>query len=239
MTVPLHHPRLLPTMPTARHVTMPPALLMPTLRVLTMIVVLIPATWAVELAVRDIDLGLVSWPRSFDWKLSSEVVDDSGRDAFAGAGGLRVGMRWSLSRPGSAVGLMASGDVMMLTMQYQGSEGLNAIAGRIGLGGAWAVRDSVTLSAEVGAGYGLGTMRFPASVASTASSVDGTMLLYDAQARVTWHLARQWSINASVGWVVASHSLSGSGTSIDLDQDGLMFGLGIGWRYSDLPPLLE
>ncbi len=239
MTRFLHHLEPVSTMSTSRPVTSAPTPALQGLRLLALLAILTPSVWGVELAMRDLDLGLVSWPRSFDWTLSSTVVDDSGRDAYVGAGGLRVGMRWALSRPGSPVGLMASGDVMMLTMQYQGSDGLNAIAGRLGLGGAWAVHDAITLSAEIGAGYGLSTMRFPASLASTASSVDGSTLFYDAQFRATWHLARQWSVNASVGWVVASHSLSGSGTSVDIDQEGLMFGLGLGWRYSDVPPLLE
>lgn len=194
---------------------------------------------AAELVLREVSLGVTAWPGSFDWTLASANVNASGSDGFDAGGALDLGGRWSFARPGAALGLIASADMLVLGMSYGDGDGLAMVGGRIGGGGGWALADRWTVSSEVGVGFGATTMKFPATLASTGSSVSGTTTFFDIHARLTWNVTRSWSVAGTLGYVNASHSLSGDGSDIDIDQAGLTAGILISWRISDLPAGLE
>lgn len=194
---------------------------------------------AAELVLREVSLGVTAWPGAFDWTLSSPNIDASGSDGFDAGGAIDLGGRWSFARPGAALGLIASADLLVLGMSYGDGDGLAMIGGRVGGGGGWALADRWTVSSEVGVGFGSTKINFPSTIASTGSSASGTSTFFDVHARLTWNVARSWSLAGTLGYVSASHSLSGDGSDIDIDQAGLTAGILISWRISDLPAGLE
>lgn len=194
---------------------------------------------AAELAIRDVHLGLSNRPSNFDFELKSSTADVSGSDAFDGGLSLEVGGRWSFTRTGDSIGLVAGVDLAADAQSYGGGDGLSTLWGRGALGAGWAVTDRVTLIGEGLVGYGLSTLSLPATSQTAAFSADGNATSYEARVTGLWQFTRSFGAGLSAGWLVASHDLTSDGADLTLDQNGWYIGLTASWRISDAPPALE
>ncbi len=197
------------------------------------------AATAAELAVRDIHLGVASRPGDFDYELTSSTGTVSGADAFDAGASLELGIRWSFSRTGDSIGLIAAADLAIDRLDYDGGDGLSTMWARAGGGLGWAVVDRVTLTAEVLAGFGLSALTLPASAQAPAFEADGTATAYEGRLGATWQATRKVGLSLHAGWLVASHDLSGDGTEATIDQSGWYAAVGLAWRIDDAPPALE
>jgi hypothetical protein len=208
-------------------------------RILLLSCCLVAAASTAELAVRDIHLGLVNRPGDFDFDLKTSTVDISGSDAFDGGLSLEGGARWSFSRTGDSIGLIAGADIAVDRQSYDGGDGLTTLWGRAALGVGWAITDRLTLIGEGLAGFGLSSLKLPASQVAEEFTATGTAIDYEARVSATWQFTRDFGAGVIGGWMVASHDLSGDDTDITLDQNGWYVGLSAVWRMDDAPPGLE
>lgn len=208
------------------------------IRFLLLSLLMLPAT-AAELVVRDVRLGLSTLPSSFDFTLKNSTTDTSGSDSFDGGLALDGGMRWSFARPGDSFGLIAGADLAIQGQSYDGGDGLTAVVGKLAGGLGWAATDTVTVTSELLAGYGLSSLSLPATTTAPSFSADGTVLDYELRFTATWLFERRFGVGLSTGWMIASHTLSGDDTDITVDQSGWYVGLMAVWRINDEPPALQ
>lgn len=194
---------------------------------------------AAELAIRDVHVALTNRPSDFDFDLKSSTAKISGSDSFDGGLSLEVGGRWSFTRTGDSVGLVAGLDLAADAQSYGGGDGLSTLWGRGALGVGWAVADRVTLIGEGLAGYGLSTLSLPATSQTAAFEADGNATSFEARVTGLWQFTRSFGAGLSAGWLIASHDLTGNAIDLTLDQNGWYVGLTASWRISDSPPALE
>ncbi len=194
-----------------------------------------------ELVVRDLDINAVALPTSFSYTLTGSGSSGSGNDAFASGTGLGVGGRWSLARPGDALGLVLGLDAMLEDWTYGSSaDALFAADLRASAGLGWAITPRWTAIAELGAGYGFSHLNLPASAIAPAFSASGNHLAYDLRADLRWQFAHGLVLVVEGGWLHSAHSFSNGGISdLKLTQSGLYAGIGFSWRFSDAPERLE
>ena len=194
-----------------------------------------------ELVVRDLDINAVALPTSFTYALTGSGSSGAGNDAFASGTGLGVGGRWSLARPGDALGLVLGLDAMLEDWTYGSSaDALFAADLRASAGLGWAITPHWTAIAELGAGYGFSHLDLPASAIAPAFSASGDHFAYDVRADLRWQFARGLVFVVQGGWLHSEHSFSnGSISDLKLTQSGLYAGIGFTWRFSDAPERLE
>jgi hypothetical protein len=193
---------------------------------------------AAELVVRDIRASAGIRPTAFDFTLATPTLQASGTDSFDAGIGLELGGRWSFSRPGDAVGLVVGIDGMLDGYSYGGGDGLATTWLRVSAGPGWAITDRWTLTGEVGAMYGVSAIALPPTTSSSDFSATGTATGYDVRLVTSWLLTRQFAVGAYVGYMMASHDLSGD-AAMTVDQSGMVGGLELIWRFTDAPPRLE
>jgi hypothetical protein len=208
------------------------------IRPVTALILLASTSVAAELVVRDIRASAGSRPTDFDFTLTTPTVSASGSDGFEAGLGLELGGRWSFSRPGDAVGLVVGLDGMLDGYSYGGGDGLATTWLRLSAGPGWAITDRWTLLGEVGAMYGVSAIALPPTVSSGDFSATGTATGYDIRVSSNWLLTRQFAIGAYVGYMTATHDLSGD-AEMSVEQSGLTGGLELVWRFTDAPPRLE
>lgn len=208
-------------------------------RILALVCILSATVPAAELVVRDIHLGLVNRPGDFDFDLKTSTVDTSGSDAFEGGLSLETGARWSITRTGDSIGLIAGADLAIDQQSYDGGDGLTSMWGRGALGIGWAINDRLIVTGEGLAGFGLSTLTLPQNDQNDELSADGTAFSYEGRITGIWQFNRSFGAGLIGGWLIASHDLSGDDTDITIDQNGWYIGLTATWRMSDAPPALE
>jgi len=209
------------------------------IRYLLLCSVLIPCAASAELAMRDIRLGIVTRPAAFDFTLETPLTSRSGSDAFDGGLSLDGGVRWSFARTGDSLGLVLGADLAFDGQTYDNADGLTSAWGKASAGLGWAITDRLTLLGEGLAGFGLSTLKLPATPAAPAFTADGTAVAYEARVSGLWQFTRDFNAGLMVGWLVASHDLSGDDSTLKLDQSGWYAGLVFAWRLSDTPAPLE
>jgi len=197
-----------------------------------------PALTSAELVVRDLRASAGVRPTAFDFTLATPTVQASGTDGFDAAIGLELGGRWSFSRPGDAIGLVVGLDGILDGYSYGGGDGLATTWLRVSAGPGWAITDRWTLTGEVGAMYGVSAITLPPTTTSSDFSATGTATGYDVRLETNWLLTRQLALGAYVGYMMASHDLSGD-AAMTIDQSGMVGGLELIWRFTDAPPRLE
>lgn len=193
----------------------------------------------VELVRRDLGLALEALPVAFDYTLSTPSGDISGSDEFERALGLRLGGRWSFSSPG-AKGVAVAGLDLRLGDAVYADNGTYRTAGvGVSLGYARTIGRRWTLYIEPLVEFGWATLDFDATTAAPAISADGTHLVYGARLGGLYALSPRWLIDAQFGWVEIVSDTDADHGSFQLDQSGLMAGLGVVWRFSAAPARLE
>ena len=201
---------------------------------------LIPnAGTAAELVVRDVRAALLVRSSDFEFDLDSPTFDRSGDDSFDSGTGFELGARYSFTPTGGSWGLVVGGDLTADWYSYDGGDGLAMYGLRAAGGGGWAVADDWTLVSELGVGYAFSEMTLPATSAAAEFTADGTSLFYDARLSCLYRVHERWSIHAHVGYMIASHDLSGDGVDLSIDQDGVWAGIGFTWLFSNKPTRLE
>ena len=113
--------------------------------------------------------------------------------------------------------------------------GVRALAGY-----GYAMRRDCDLLAAAYVGYARAGMQLD-STAAGAPSLDltGDEQSWGLLAEATWLFAPHWSVWGGVGWRAAQSELDGDGHRLELDQDGITVGIGIGYRIAMPPRRLE
>lgn len=194
---------------------------------------------AAELVMRDIGVGVVLPPTNFSYDLSSNAGDRSGSDAFDSAYGLEVHGRYSLARPGDAIGVVLGAAVASERATYAGGGGWTEFAASGLLGGGWALSDRLILLGEARLGLGVGKLTLGGSDALMGMTATGPLLIGGIQASGRFSLTESVIVGAGVGWQQTVASLSGEGVDMTLQISGAMAFLSLDWRLSDRPFLLE
>ena len=193
----------------------------------------------VELVRRDFGLALEALPVAFDYTLSTPGGDISGSDEFERALGLRLGGRWSFSSPGATGAAMAGLDLRLGDAVYADNGSYRTAGVGLSLGYARNLGRRWTLYIEPLVEFGWATLDFDATTAAPAISADGTHLVYGARLGGLYALSPRWLIDAQFGWVDIVSDTDADRGSFELDQSGLMAGLGVVWRFSAAPARLE
>ncbi len=194
---------------------------------------------AAELVMRDLGIGVVLPPTNFTYDLTSNAGDRSGSDAFDSAYGLEIHGRYSLARPGDAVGVVLGAAIASERATYAGGGGWTEFAASGLLGGGWAVSDRFILLGEARLGLGVGKLTLAGSDALVAVTASGPLLIGGIQASGRFSLSESVIIGAGVGWQQTVASLSGEDVDMTLKISGATAFLSLDWRLSDRPFLLE
>jgi hypothetical protein len=198
-------------------------------------------TYAVdaELVARDLFLTLDSEPTGFSYTATGPTGTRSGDDAFDSGFGLSLGVRWSFTPTGSAIGLIAGADLGATNYRYQ--EGANNLTtgARVVLGVGWAISDSWEVLLEPTFEYGYASFNFPSTTSYPTVKVTGSYLGYGIRANTIWHLSDQWALMGAVGWKQINDDLSGDGVDLELVQSGPSVSFGILYRFSAAPTRIE
>lgn len=203
---------------------------------LLLAIVVLPAA---ELAVRDFRLGVATRPSDFHYSYSSPLSSGSGNDAFDTGLSIDGGGRWSFARPGDSVGVVLGAGLALDGQSYKGGDGLATTWGRVSAGVGWAPQDKWTLIGELGAMYGLSSIKLPSTAAAPAFKADGTATGYDARLVADYLLNRRTAVGFYAGWLVANHDLKDGSNKLKIDQSGWFAGLEMVWRFNDAPTRLE
>ncbi len=201
--------------------------------------ILLPCAAAAELVVRDIRLGVATRPTEFDFTITSPLAEVDGTDAFDGGLVLEGGIRWSFAHAGDRLGLVVGADLAMEGQSYDGGDGLSTMMAKASAGLGWAATDRLTVLGEGLVGYGLSTLKLPATAAAGDYEADGTTVAYEARVTGTWQFTRGFNAGLMAGWLIASHDLSGDDSDLTIDQSGWYAGLVMSWRIDDVPTPLE
>lgn len=194
---------------------------------------------AAELVIRDVRGAALLRPTAFDFSVDSATVVRSGDDAFDSGTGFEIGSRYSWAPVGSALGLVAGGDLAYDSYTYDGDGGMGSYGLRLSVGLGWAFADRWTLLAEGGGNYVLADLELPASQAATAIDASGDGFGYDARLSLMFRFSRRWALHGHVGYLMQETTLEGHGATVDLEQAGIYAGLGFTWQFSNRPTGLE
>jgi hypothetical protein len=194
---------------------------------------------AAELVMRDIGVGLVLPPTNFSYDLTSSAGDRAGSDAFESAYGMELHGRYSLARPGDALGMVLGVAVASGRATYAGGGSWSEYTACGLLGSGWAVTDRLILLGEAKLGLGVGKLNLAGSDSMVAVSAAGPLVIGGVQASGHFSLSDSVVIGLGAGWQQTIASLSGDGVDATLKISGVTAFLSLDWRLSDRPFLLE
>lgn len=194
---------------------------------------------AAELVVRDANLNLEFLPTAFDYNLKQPGSSRSGHDEFDTAFGIAAGGRYSFAGTGDSHGFIIGGHAFADQASYAGIGHLTDFGIRVDGGYGYAINDRWTTYLVAEAGYAYSTFDITDATTFPATSFNGTSLRYGAVFGIDLTVAERWMINADIGWMTSSYSLSGSDVDLYLDRQGLMTAIGISYRFSTRPRALE
>ncbi len=194
---------------------------------------------AADLVSRELVVTLEAEPTEFSWQIDSDGGSYSGNDMFATHLGMVLGGRYSLSSPGSSVGLMVGAGIAAGAATFEPSGDLWWGEGRLSAGMGWALTHRLTVVAEAGIAAGLDRMTSPGTSAYEGFTASGAHLAVLPAAAIYWDLGSSSRLSFTAGWRFSRHQLNDQDIDITLDQSGPTFSLGYAWALSDLPPSLE
>lgn len=203
------------------------------------LLLLLAGAGAAELVVHDLRLGASSLPLAFDWSVTSRSGSASGSDGFDAGLGLEGGARWSFARAGDPLGLVVGADILLDGWDYAGGGSMAMTGLHVCAGPGWALSDRWTLTALVGAQYGLTRLDLPGDVSRPSFTASGSSTGYDLRIGADALLGRGFGIGLTAGWLIASHSVSGDALDVTIDQSGWFAGLAAVWRFNQVPSRLE
>ena len=204
------------------------------------LIVSAPLLNAAEPTVRDLTVDIELLPAEFDFELrSSEVAVDT-EDSFDQALGFALGGRYGLGWPGSPHTVVGGLQLTAGLYEYDPSDASYTSYGvRATLGYGYAINDRWTVLGELLAEYGIAEFKFGTSDAVSGIALDGDYDRFGAEVRGVFEISDQWLTNAHLGFMVGGASLDGDGRTLEMDQSGVLFGIGLSYRLGASPQRLE
>jgi len=192
-----------------------------------------------ELVIRDIGVGLELPPTGYSFTVTNDTGTRSGSDSFSSAYGASIGGRWSFARIGDASGPVAGIGLAIDHASYAtgGKWSSTEVRGEAGWG--WALSDRWSVLAEGLLGIGAARLTVDGNGAFPGYSANGGLLTPGAQAVALFSFSDRWIGSATLGYRYGLAKLSGDGTDVDLTVSGFALGIGLAWRITDRPFLLE
>ncbi len=206
---------------------------------LAFILFFIPTLSAAELVVRDGYFVIELLPVEFDYDYSSATLAGSGSGEFKTHYGIAPGARYSFAGPGDEHGFLVGGAVQASQATYKSIGHMTAFGLRVDGGYGWAINDKWLVSGLVGLGYGISSFDLTANSQIPAVSTSGTYLQYGATLEIDYAINQLLHVNVATGWRQNAHDLSGNGIDMTLNNNGVLFSIGISYRLSNSPSPLE
>jgi hypothetical protein len=194
---------------------------------------------ASELVIRDAFLELELPPRDFSFTLADGNGTRSGEDSFDSAYGLSINGLYSFAGAGDSHGWIVGGELALAQATYGSIGHLTSYVLRADGGYGWAYSDRWTIKGLAFVGYGRATLDITGNSAFSAFSASGAQLSYGAKLGTVFTLSERFLLNADVGYLIAKNDLSGGGVDMTIDNEGLLFGLGLTYRFSASPRPLD
>lgn len=192
-----------------------------------------------EPTVRDLTIDLEILPAEFDFELRSDEVAVDTDDSFDQALGLAIGGRYGFGWAGSPHTVVGGLQATLGKYEYDPSDATFTSYGlRATLGYGYAIGDRWTVLGEVLGEYGLAEFELSASTAG-GLSLEGDYTRLGLELRGVFDISDHWLTNAHLGYMIGSATLDGSGRTLDMDQSGILFGIGLSYRFSAAPRRLE
>lgn len=205
-------------------------------RALPLVLLLVVAVRAdaAELVVRDGIGELELPPTHYRYQLSTGGGSASGSDGFRTDTALLVGLRWSVARPGDAVGLVGG-----VALASEGAAGGNTTLADFGaraeLGAGYAVTDAWLLTLTGTATIGEGRFHAGATNGAPAITEHGPYHGFAAILGARWLATRAVGCSAETGYWADRHQLAGDAAQLRLERSGGFVGVGVVWRFSSAP----
>lgn len=194
---------------------------------------------AAELVIRDVGLDLELPPTDYSFTVTDDTGTRSGKDSFSSGYGAAIGGRWSFARIGDPSGAVAGIALAFDRASYAtgGSWSSTEVRGQAGWG--WALNDRFAVLAEGLLGLGVARLTVNGNGAFPGFSANGGLLSPGVQAVGLYAINDRWVASATLGYRYSVAKLSGDGTDVDLTLSGFAVGIGLAWRLTDRPFLLE
>lgn len=194
---------------------------------------------AAELVIRDVGVEVELPATGYSFTLSDDTGSRSGRDSFTSGYGAGIGARWSFARIGDASGPVLGVALAVDRASYAsgGSWASSEVRGQGGWG--WAVNDRFAVLAEGLLGLGVARLTVEGNGVFPGFSAKGGLITPGVQAVALWSINERWVASGTLGYRYGLAKLSGDGADIDLTLSGLAVGVGLAWRITDRPFLLE
>lgn len=194
---------------------------------------------ASELVIRDAFVEIELPPTDFSFTLDDGTGTRSGKDSFDSAYGLSINGLYSFAGAGDTHGFIVGGELALAQASYDSIGHLTSYALRADGGYGWAYSDLLTFKGLVFVGYGRATLDITGNSAFSAFSATGTQISYGAKLGAVITLSERFLLNLDVGYLLANNELSGGGVDMTIDNEGLLFGLGVTYRFSASPRPLD
>lgn len=194
---------------------------------------------AAELVIRDVGLELELPPTGYSFTVTDDTGTRSGNDSFSSGYGAAIGGRWSFARIGDASGPVAGIALAIDRASYStgGSWSSTEVRGQAGWG--WALNDRFAVLAEGLLGLGVARLTVDGNGAFPGFTANGGLVSPGVQAVGLYSINDRWIASATLGYRYSLAKLSGDGTDVDLTLSGFAVGIGLAWRITDRPFLLE
>ena len=194
---------------------------------------------AAELVIRDVGLQLELPPTDCSFDFTDDNGTRSGNDSFSSGYGAVIGGRWSFARIGDPSGPVAGIDLAINRASYAtgGSWSSTEVRGQAGWG--WALNDRVAVLAEGLLGFGVARLTVDGNGEFPGFTANGVLKSPGVQAVGLYSINDRWVASATLGYRYGLAKLSGDGTEVDLTLSGFAVGIGLAWRITDRPFLLE
>lgn len=194
---------------------------------------------AAELVIRDVGLELELPPTGYSFTVTDDTGTRSGNDSFSSGYGAAISGRWSFARIGDASGPVAGIALAIDRASYStgGSWSSTEVRGQAGWG--WALNDRFAVLAEGLLGLGVARLTVDGNGAFPGFTANGGLVSPGVQAVGLYSINDRWIASATLGYRYSLAKLSGDGTDVDLTLSGFAVGIGLAWRITDRPFLLE
>lgn len=192
-----------------------------------------------EVMRRDVQLALAMSDPAFEYNIQAPIGTFSGSDSFDRLVELRLGGRWSWSRPGWQVAPIFGGDVVATDGAY-GSGGMRAYGLDLAAGVAWAPLDRWQFEAEVAYGRARTAFALPATSTGVGLDASGDTTRQRLSLVALRSVGRYWWLTGELNLAGYDGDLGADGGR-ELSVSGMGWGaaIGLAWRWSMRPEALE
>ncbi|MFW5829677.1 MAG: hypothetical protein ACOCXA_05400 [Planctomycetota bacterium] len=192
-----------------------------------------------ELSLADFRVDLETLPSDIEVDTTGTDFDATTDIEFDTALGLAIGGHYGFARPGRSYGLSAGASLTIAN--YDVSHASYSTYGlRAGIGVAYSLTDRWTLTMEPLIEYGFADLSISRGRIGEIEA-DGSYLWLGGDIRATFAFTDQWLLDIHAGYLTGDTDLSakGSDADVDMEHNGPFGGIGITYRLSAAPPVLE